>query len=140
MSPNAPSANLTPSVAWLLLSPIGRVSREPYWLGFMLVTVIFLVSLNAGTPLPEDTEMTPAEVMSYIEANSLFPFLYFFLIWVELALVIKRCQDIGLSGFLAVLVLVPVVNFISVLILGLMPSSPDANRYGPLPNSYYRRS
>lgn len=141
MSPNARPANLTPSVAWLLLSPIGRVSREPYWLGFMFVWTIILIAVRMWwTSLPPETEFAALAEAPFMESNALFPILFFALQWIELALVIKRCQDIGVSGFLALLIFVPFVNVIAVIVLGIIPGSPDANRHGPLPNSYFRRT
>lgn len=141
MSSNARPANLTPSVAWLLLSPIGRVSRLPYWLGFMLVWTVILMAIRMWwISLPSEADLTQLALGQFMESNPLFPFLFFALQWIELAIVIKRCQDIGVSGFLALLIFVPFVNVIAVLVLGIIPGSPDANRYGPLPNSYYRRT
>lgn len=141
MAINDRPANLTPSVAWALLSPIGRISRHAYWHGVFLVWLVSLIplhmwwkTLDPSLPL---SELSPSD---YAGSNPLFPLLFFALTWVVLALVIKRCQDIGVTGFLALLILVPGVDFITVIVLGFIRSAPGPNRYGPAPDSYYRRN
>lgn len=140
MSINDRPANVTPSILWLLASPIGRAARQPYWLGFVLVWAISGIALRMWfKSLDPNVPMAFEDVVGFADSNPLFPFLFFALQWVELALVIKRCQDIGISGFSALLILIPGVNVIAVLVFGLLPSSSGPNRYGPLPNSYFRR-
>lgn len=133
-------ANLTPSIAWALLSPIGRISRQPYWLGFGLIWSVILIAMRMWwRSLDPSTPLNEMDVVLFAESNPLFPLLFFVLQWIELALVIKRCQDIGVTGFLALLIFVPFVNLIAVFVLGFIPGQADANRYGPASNSYYRR-
>lgn len=135
------SANIAPGPVWALLSPFGRIGREPYWLCFALVWVIIGIAIRIwflsipGIPNPED--VTPS---AFAGSNPLFPLLFFVLQWFELAIVIKRFQDIGQSGFWALLIFLPGINLIVVLVLGFMPSQMQANKNGPLPNSYWRKS
>ncbi len=135
------SANITPGPIWALLSPIGRMGRLPYWLSFALVWTILLIAIRiwvmSMTELPSPEMMTP---VAFVESNPLFPLLFFVLQWVELAVVIKRLQDLGQNGFLALLTFVPIVNVVMVIVLGFIPGQPAANRYGPLGNSYWRKS
>ena len=135
------SANITPGPLWALLSPFGRMSREPYWLCIGLMWVIVSMAtrlwwINSVEEITPDM-VTPA---AFAESNPLFPILFFVLQWFELALVIKRLQDIGQSGFLALFVFVPGLNILMVLFLGFVPSKAEPNRHGPLPNSYWRKS
>ncbi|MEM9633496.1 MAG: DUF805 domain-containing protein [Pseudomonadota bacterium] len=135
------SANITPGPVWALLSPIGRLGRQPYWLSFAFVWVIIGISLRLWfisvpeLPAPEDVTAG-----AFMESNPLFPILFFVLQWFELALVIKRLQDIGHSGFWALLIFVPFLNLIMVFFVGFAPSQAEPNRHGPLPNSYWRKS
>ncbi len=141
MSPSKRSANISPGPWWALLSPIGRMGREPYWLCFALIWIIIGIAIRLwwvaeiDVPTPETVNPT-----AFWESNPLFPVLYFVLQWFELALVIKRLQDIGQSGFLALLIFVPGLNILMVIFLGFAPSQAEANRHGPLPNSYWRKS
>ncbi|WP_209010855.1 DUF805 domain-containing protein [Labrenzia sp. PHM005] len=138
---NARGANIAPGPIWALLSPIGRMGREPYWLCFALVWTVIAISVNMwwGSAEIEFVDETIA-ISQFMESNPLFPFLFFILQWFELALVIKRLQDMGFSGFFALLIFVPGLNILMVLIVGFVPSQAEPNRHGPLPNSYWRKS
>lgn len=140
---NTPPANITPSPVWALLSPIGRIGRSPYWLCFALIWTVIAIAFNmwwstvdfSGIDLTQET----IPLGEFMGSNPLFPFLFFALQWVELALVIKRLHDIGLSGFFGLLILVPGLNVLIVLGAGFVPGKTEPNRHGPLPNSYWRR-
>jgi len=140
MSTPPQSANIAPGPVWALLSPIGRIGREPYWLCFILIWLVFGIAIRIWWLSAIDTP-TPESLMAgeYIASNPLFPVLFFVLQWFELALVIKRLQDVGQSGFLALLIFVPFLNLIMLIFLGIVPSQADTNRHGPLPNSYWRK-
>ncbi|ADZ72068.1 DUF805 domain-containing protein [Polymorphum gilvum] len=134
------SANITPGFVWLFLSPIGRLSREPYWLGFLMVWAVIAIAARMWfTTLDPSVGIEQLTIVNFMDSNPLFPFLFLFLQWVELSLVIKRLQDAGLTGFLALLIFVPLLNVVVILVLGFLPGTAGPNRYGPVPNSYYRR-
>jgi len=140
MSTSQPSANISPGPVWALMSPIGRIGREPYWLCFALIWIVIGIAIRlwwiSSVEILTPEAVTPA---AFAESNPLFPILFFVLQWFELAIVIKRLQDIGQTGFLALLIFVPVLNILMVLFLGFVPSQAEANRHGPLPNSYWRK-
>lgn len=119
MAPPSPTAPRAATVPWVLFGLDGRIGRQAYWLSFLLT--IALMSL-AFTPyragLPQE------------------PDLYFLLLagiglWMEVALVMKRLHDRGLSGLFALLLLIPIVNIGVVIFVGLMPGDPGPNRFGP---------
>ncbi len=141
MSTPPRSANIAPSLLWALLSPFGRIGREPYWLCFAFVWVVIAIALKLWldtlTEIPSPGSVSTADIVA---SNPLFPFLFLILQWIELALLIKRLQDIGQSGFLALLKFIPFLNVLMVFFLGFVPSKKEPNRHGPLPNSYWRKS
>jgi len=141
MSTPSQSANITPGIFWALFSPIGRMSRKPYWLCFAFVWSVIAIAIRVWWMSAIEI-LTPetATPSAFMGSNPLFPILFFVLQWFELALVIKRLQDIGQSGFLALLIFVPFLNLLMVIVLGFMPSQAEPNRHGPLPNSYWRKS
>ncbi|NBN64644.1 DUF805 domain-containing protein [Microvirga tunisiensis] len=140
MQTNLPPANLTPGFVWLFLSPIGRLGRKPYWLGLLLLWIVVAIAANMwARSLPADADFATLQLSDFVSSNPLFPFLFLLVTVVELALVIKRLQDIGLPGLLALLAFVPVINVIGIFAVGFIPSSEGPNRYGPEPNSYFRR-
>jgi uncharacterized membrane protein YhaH (DUF805 family) len=53
--------------------------------------------------------------------------------WASLALAAKRWHDMGATGWLALLSLLPFAHFIVFLILCLVPPTPGPNAYGPNP-------
>ncbi|WP_428699564.1 DUF805 domain-containing protein [Stappia sp.] len=126
---------------WLLFSPIGRVSREPYWLALALTWALFMIPVAVWARTVEVVE--GRDMASYlgdfINANPLMPFMLIAFQWVELALVIKRLQDRGLSGLLAILVFMPYLNILFVIGLGFMPGTPGPNAYGPWANGRWAR-
>ncbi|TYC49165.1 DUF805 domain-containing protein [Rhodobacterales bacterium] len=140
MNTPPPSANISPGPLWAMLSPFGRIGRFPYWLSFGFVWIIISIAVRLWWVSSMDY-LTPETVTpsAFMASNPLFPLLFFALQWFELALVIKRLQDIGQSGFFALLIFVPVLNILMVLVLGFIPSKPEPNRHGPLPNSYWRK-
>jgi uncharacterized membrane protein YhaH (DUF805 family) len=126
---------------WLFFSPIGRVSREPYWLALALTWVLFMIPIVLWA---RTVEVVPGKEMAdylgdFIGANPLMPFILIAFQWVELALVIKRLQDRGLSGLLAILVFMPYLNILFVLGLGFIQGDPGPNAYGPRANSRWAR-
>ncbi|PVB59388.1 DUF805 domain-containing protein [Labrenzia sp. 011] len=117
------------------------MGRLPYWLSFAFMWVVIGIAIRLWwLSLTEIPTPEAVSVSIFVGSNPLFPFLLLVLNWFELALVIKRLQDIGQSGFLALLIFVPVLNLLMVLVLGFIPGQAEANRHGPLPNSYWRRS
>ncbi|WP_296587646.1 DUF805 domain-containing protein [Roseibium sp.] len=135
------SANITPGPVWALLSPIGRMGREPYWLAFGFIWVIMGIAIRLWwISVPEVPTPEAVAAAEFVGSNPLFPVLFFVLQWFELALVIKRLQDMGQSGFLALLIFVPFVNLLMMIFVGVAPSQAEPNRHGPLPNSYWRKA
>lgn len=140
MNSNLPPANFMPGLAWLFLSPFGRLGRHAYWLGFGFIWAVIAIAVRLWwLSLDGSVNLETLVIPDFINSNPLFPYLFFILQWLELAFVIKRCQDSGLTGFAALLVFVPVLNLLAVVIFGFLPSSEGPNRFGPAPNSYYRR-
>lgn len=129
----------SPGPLWALFGFDGRLSREPYWLGFLLV---FLVVTFATAPLAAPTEdegvlISPVTFIVFIAA-----------IWAQFALAVKRLHDRDLSGWFCLILFAPIlvmatplfiplatiVNFGFFGAIGLLPGTPAANRYGPGPN------
>ena len=141
MQHDLPPANTAPGFLWLFLSPIGRLGREPYWLALVLLWIISAIAAIMWVKsLPPETDLAALPMADFPSSNPLFPFLFLAIAIVELALVIKRLQDLGLPGLLALLAFVPGINIIGIFVLGFVPGNTGPNRYGPMANSYYRRS
>ena len=111
-----------PTLAQLYLGFSGRLSRRAFWLhGVLGLTIFSLVAMAlfeiAGLP-PERAEAT---------ANLL-------IVWPLLAISAKRWHDRDLSGWLALLLLLPLVGQVIALVVnGFLPGTPGENRFGPAP-------
>lgn len=138
-SPNRmPSAQpRAADMTWLLLNPLGRISREIYVLGVGLTlcvsevlariwqkSVVFEINADGGL---EIIEITNASIISML---ALIP-----VTWMIMALLAKRCHDRGMSGLLCLLWLVPFANFVFLVFMGVMAGEPGPNRYGPRTNA-----
>lgn len=105
----------------------GRARRKEYWL-FLLFTflICFLLGFIRGL---------------FQQPFTLVPIYLYVTFLPSLALQVRRLQDSGNSGWLALLGFIPYVGAIIMLILSCLDSQPGPNRYGPNPKaqpaSYY---
>lgn len=105
---------------WLLASLEGRISREPFWLGLLLLNLVMAILLG--------TAMRHEHWVPMI--STIVPFVVPVMLWFEIALIAKRAHDKGLTGFVAILALVPFANIALVLFLGIVPGDPGPNNFG----------
>lgn len=54
-------------------------------------------------------------------------------IWIMLATCVKRLHDLGKSGWMALLSLIPIVNFIIGIYMAFFKGEECDNQYGPDP-------
>ncbi|MBB4304674.1 uncharacterized membrane protein YhaH (DUF805 family) [Rhodobium orientis] len=111
-------------VLWLFFGIDGRISREPYWLGILLLNMVMLILLGTAMRYPE-TQATVGVIL---------PFAVIPMIWAEIALMAKRAHDYGLTGFVALLAFVPFVNILTAIFLGVVPGEKGPNAYGKRAN------
>jgi uncharacterized membrane protein YhaH (DUF805 family) len=116
----------------------GRASRTEYWM-FVLFNILFCLA---------------AMVLDYILAISVFDlryiyfgdahvslinlinFLYTLFVFIPgIAVGVRRLHDVGKSGWMILISLVPCVGGIWLLVLMLSDSMPIENQYGPVPQS-----
>ena len=119
----------------LTLSPKGRASREAYWASLfvsLVLTAILLVLLglvpntlagNAGTAPAWLAQAASSLILAYAAALALF----------LTTAVVRRLHDIGYAGPAALFLVIPGVQLIVLVILGLVPGKKGLNRFGPDP-------
>ena len=92
----------------------GRSSRREIW-NFAINTLIidFFILVLAGK-----TPMAVFHIVAMVVLASL---------------AVRRFHDIGLSGWYAIALIVPVVNLCAFFVLLFFKSVPGKNRYGPRP-------
>jgi uncharacterized membrane protein YhaH (DUF805 family) len=119
----------------LLFSFNGRIRRAVYLGGVVLNLVIVLVALAIiifalGGPPQIGPQGEPQ--MSSLQLIFMAP-VYLFSTWTGFALSAKRFHDMGVTGWLSLLLLIPLVNFIVALVLLFKRGEPTDNQYGPVP-------
>lgn len=51
-------------------------------------------------------------------------------IWIAVATYVKRWHDLGHTGWMAILLFIPFINFLVLIYLCLWPGKPGSNKYG----------
>lgn len=103
----------------------GRARRKEYWM-FFLFSIIFaiaamildnLLGLNFD-PIPYGT------IYMLYTLGTLIP---------SIAVGVRRLHDIGKSGWMILVSLIPFIGFIWLIVLFVTDSQPGSNEYGPNP-------
>jgi len=114
----------------LFLGFEGRIGRATFWAVQIPVLILFWLYGQHVDPL-----LARWFPYSVFEGLSFALVLAAPLIWVQCAIVIKRCHDRGKSGFWALLLFIPVIGLLWLLIdCGVLPArerDPQAFRTGP---------
>lgn len=103
----------------------GRARRREFWM-FILFHIIFaLISMILDNLLETNVEGLPF---------GLFYFLYVIFTFIPtLAITVRRLHDIGKSGWLYLIILIPVLGALSLLFLTLENSQEGTNKWGSNP-------
>ncbi|MGO4254523.1 DUF805 domain-containing protein [Paenarthrobacter sp. TAF1] len=107
----------------------GRASRSEYWwvalvlgvVGFVLQLLTGILGAAGATTTSSGTIPGPGAAVGLI----LILVFYLAVLIPSLALLVRRLHDANLSGWLALLVVVPIVVFV----LSLLPSNPAGQRF-----------
>jgi uncharacterized membrane protein YhaH (DUF805 family) len=115
----------------------GRASRSEYWwwtlFTALVLTVLGLLSMVIGLQTSPDGGETPgAPAVPLLVLLGLF---YLAILVPTIALTVRRLHDVGYSGWLVLLGLVPSVGGLILLVFAVLPSSPAGAKYDP-PSAY----
>ena len=100
---------------------IGRIRYLGWSMGMMLLAMLaytIAAGIMALSPLVGGILMIPVVLGSIV---------------IAVMIGVQRLHDIGWSGWLWLLNMVPFVGFVFSLLMLVVPGTPDANRYGPPP-------
>lgn len=109
----------------------GRARRKEYW-GYFLFWVASL-TLTAAVGLFADSA---SDRLAYDEPFYTLGLSIAFLLATflpGLGMSVRRLHDIGLSGWLYLLVLVPTIGSLIILVFALIPTQARENQWGPVP-------
>ena len=103
----------------------GRARRKEYWM-FSLFNVIFMIVAM----ILDNILGTTAGELPY----GVFYFLYALAVFIPgLAVTVRRLHDIGKSGWMILIALIPIIGAIWLLVLMVTDSNPGENQYGQNP-------
>ena len=109
----------------------GRARRKEYWIYNIINSIIggllFFLDYLLGTTI---------DFLDLGEGNSLgiLYLVYALLVFIPgLAVAVRRLHDVGKSGWMLLIALIPLIGAIWLLVLYLTDSNPGENKYGPNP-------
>ena len=103
----------------------GRARRKEYWM-FALFNMIFII---VAMILDNILGLTVGEL-----PYGVFYFLYALAVLIPgLAVSVRRLHDVGKSGWMILIALIPIVGAIWLLVLMVTDSNPGENQYGANP-------
>lgn len=111
----------------------GRARRKEYW-GFYLFWLIAVAALVFVGALVDgmtgNLDVDPERMVAILVLPGLFVLAT---IVPGVAITVRRIHDIGLSGWLYLLILLPSVGGLIILVFTLIPSQKYDNKWGPVP-------
>lgn len=113
----------------------GRARRKEYWyfvLFHLLILAGPLVLVVVFAGIEEQSASDEMALLTGIAALVLV-LIYLFFLLPGLAALIRRFHDVGLSGWLVLLGLIPYVGGFITFIITLLPSEARTNKHGPVP-------
>jgi uncharacterized membrane protein YhaH (DUF805 family) len=122
----------------LFLSFNGRTRRMHFWIGFIIVWVVEMVVFSVfigGAMAAAASSGDPNAMSAALGGTGLIGCLVLLaLIWPTLALYTNRWHDRNKSGWMTLILLIPIVGPLWALVeLGFLDGTPGENKYGPSP-------
>ncbi len=113
----------------------GRARRREYWM-FVLFNLIFAI-----VAMMIDMILGTRFKMGVGAYSTTLPYGWIYLIYIlaviipSIAVGVRRLHDLGKSGWMLLIVLIPFIGAIWILVLFLMDGTPGPNAYGPSPKA-----
>jgi len=107
----------------------GRASRAEYWYFFLFNIIISIILSILGNVIGLSVIVGTAGS----EINILSTIYSLVVLIPGLAVLVRRLHDVGKSGWMALLCLIPLIGTIWILVLTVRDSIPGDNEYGPNP-------
>lgn len=105
----------------------GCAKRSTFWLTELFTTAFFALALDLFDALPmNDDEVWDALFLT----ATLIP-----IVWVKTALYVRRWHDLRRSGWMSLLLLIPLVNVLLWLVLGSVRGTSGPNQCGADPRA-----
>lgn len=112
-----------------LLSFKGRESRTNYFLIGLCTSIFSFILMVILSAILDTYRVSGGEIAGAIVCLLIIFFLY----WIVWAAAVRRCHDIGRSGWFVLLSFIPIANIVVGLMLLFCGGDPGDNEYGPNP-------
>jgi uncharacterized membrane protein YhaH (DUF805 family) len=118
----------------------GRASRSEYWwwalVAFLVGLVLNIITSVAGAPGTTVAANGTAVPGPGAIVGSILMILWGLAVIVpSIALLVRRLHDANLSGWLVLVILVPILGALALLVMAILPSNPAGQRFDQ-PTSY----
>jgi uncharacterized membrane protein YhaH (DUF805 family)/cold shock CspA family protein len=110
----------------------GRARRKEYWGYCLFWTVCLLIIGGIGLFTDMDMGGFDSDVSGAVTIGLCGTFLLA-TIFPSLGMIVRRLHDIGLSGWLCLLILIPTIGSLIILVFALIPTQARENQWGPVP-------
>jgi len=114
----------------LLWSFYGRIGRLAYFGGLWLNTAWAAAAVAAVVYIAHNLDPRPGEPLGVALGSFILAGIALF-VWAKLALAAKRFHDLGKSGWLSLVIAIPVFGFIAFIFLLFARGDAFDNAYGP---------
>ena len=115
----------------------GRSRRKEFWTWYLFVMIMYFVLMYLDAALGLGGSATGYAQNGSVGFNmtgGLLTILFMLAILVpNIAVAVRRMHDIGKSGWMVLIGLIPLFGWIYVLYLYVQPGEPGPNAYGPDP-------
>jgi len=133
-----------PGFKWLITSFKGRIPRKKFWIGSILLYLLFWVMMipvlglaflgGKGAFMDLIGGTIPESIPILVIVAMILGFLVCLLLfWFALSIQVKRWHDRGKSGWWVLIGLVPVVGIWAFIECGFLEGTVGPNEYGPDP-------
>ena len=100
----------------------GRATRQQYWMYILFYIVFYFIAVMLDINLGQfDKEKMTGFISTFYTFGLLLP---------TVAILARRLHDIGRSSWWILLILIPVIGSLVILIMTLMDSQKNENKYG----------
>ncbi|MEP6567682.1 MAG: DUF805 domain-containing protein [Mesorhizobium sp.] len=110
----------------------GRAPRKEYWSYFLFWVVSLLIIGGLGLFIDAKMGNFDSDISAGVTVGLCGTFLLGTFL-PSLGMAVRRLHDIGLSGWLCLLVLIPTIGSLIIMVFALIPTQAKENQWGPVP-------
>ncbi len=120
------SASTKYTLRWLFFGVSGRIRRKTY-----MLSAAFFVAIYSYLAI--QINRTPEDSVEFSLWGLVLLLLMIVSVWSSIALSVKRLHDLGVTGFVAIVMFIPMVSFLAFVVLCAFPGQKEPNQFGESP-------